>query len=65
MKKEQVIAELNEIRSKFCNGAKVHEFNKTCIAVELAASYCDANGDIMLENNVQDLLKKLSSLTNR
>lgn len=59
MTQSEVQAELNYLRAKFGNGASAHEFNKTVIALELAVSYCDDQGNIVLEARAKDLLRKL------
>jgi hypothetical protein len=64
MKPTEVQAELNYIRAKFGSGSVVHEFNKTVIALELAASYCDEQGNIVLEDRVKHLLGVLEKMTN-
>lgn len=62
MTQSEVQAELNYVRARFGSGATAHEFNKTVIALELAASYCDNQGNIVLEERVRQLLKKLSQM---
>lgn len=62
MTQSEVQAELNYIRARFGSGATAHEFNKTVIALELAASYCDNQGNIVLGERVRQLLKKLSQM---
>jgi hypothetical protein len=59
VKPSEVNAELALIRARFCSGAMCHEFNKTVIALELAVSYCDDQGNIVLEARAKDLLRKL------
>lgn len=65
MTQSEVQAELNYIRARFGSGATAHEFNKTVIALELAASYCDNQGNIVLEDRVKHLLECLHKLLRR
>jgi hypothetical protein len=59
MTQSEVQAELNYIRARFGSGATAHEFNKAVIALEFAVSYCDDQGNIVLEARAKDLLRKL------
>lgn len=61
--KEEVVAELNYLRMRFCNGAKIHRFANVVSIIYTEIAYADATGyNEVVDEKIEVQMQKLRKM---